>query len=153
MHWGWEAEDNKHKNPTGYVKLFKLYIAPHRMQKNLYPLPPGVTAERCISDFLRLMKEFALKKVQERAAGLAPDQISRSTQWCLTVPAIWEENGKDAMKRCAQLAGMTASAANPAGSAFPVLIVLEPEAASLLCARDRDFQGAMFGIRFALLLL
>lgn len=144
-HWGWEAEDNKHENPAGFTKLFKLCLAPARMRIEPYPSPQGVTQQQSIADFLRLMKEFILDTIQAQTPNMNRDQILQQTKWCLTVPAIWEEYGRDQMRIAAESAGMIASRRHPGGSPIPLLIVLEPEGASMFVARDPDFQRILFG--------
>ncbi|MCO5609637.1 hypothetical protein L7F22_063867 [Adiantum nelumboides] len=60
----------------------------------------------------------------------------RDVQWCLTVPAIWDERAKQVMKVCAEKAGMVKGGSCPIfadASSFPLGIILEPEAASVYC--------------------
>lgn len=61
-------------------------------------------------------------------------------QWCLTVPAIWDEDAKQEMKRIAEIAGLI----GPGASQHPLLIVLEPEAAAVYC--DKHMKAARGGL-------
>lgn len=57
-------------------------------------------------------------------------------QWCLTVPAIWEDSAKQKMKMFAERAGMVQGRYTPRGveaSPHKLIICLEPEAASFYC--------------------
>lgn len=98
-------------------------------------LPPGMAVERAISDFLAKLAQLAVSHVQSKyGAHMAMSDV----QWCLTVPAIWDDSAKQQMIRCAQMAGMVTGAHCPAdmvnsASPHPLRIVLESEAAALFC--------------------
>jgi hypothetical protein len=99
IYWGWEAFDHKNENPEGFGKLFKLSLAPASMQAQpVVVLPTGVSARRCIVDFLRMMKEFILDTLQKHLPEMPRVKILQQIVWCLTVPAIWEERSKNEMK-------------------------------------------------------
>jgi hypothetical protein len=53
--------------------------------------------------------------------------------WLFAVPAMWNDGAKQTMKRCAELAGLVRGKGQTKGSPFPLIIVLEPEAASIYC--------------------
>lgn len=53
-------------------------------------------------------------------------------QWCVTVPSIWGDKAKQQMKSFMESAGLVGGAR---GSPYPVVIVLEPEAAAVYCLR------------------
>ena len=53
-------------------------------------------------------------------------------QWCLSVPAMWDEGAKSAMRTAAEMAGMVQGPhSKGTGSPHDLIIVLEPEAAAL----------------------
>jgi molecular chaperone DnaK (HSP70) len=84
---------------------------------------------KLIAEFLRLVKEVALKDIAETLGGeglLDEAEI----QWCLTVPAVWREDSKQIMCRAAQLAGLIGEGTQEAER---LLLVLEPEAAAVHC--------------------
>jgi hypothetical protein len=66
--------------------------------------------------------------------------LQSDIQWCLTVPAIWDEDAKQEMKRIAEIAGLI----GPGASQHPLLIVLEPEAAAVYC--DKHMKAARGGL-------
>jgi molecular chaperone DnaK (HSP70) len=84
---------------------------------------------RLIAEFLRLVKETALKDISETlgGAGLLDENEIR---WCLTVPAVWREDSKNIMRRAAELAGLIGEGTQEAER---LLLVLEPEAAAVHC--------------------
>lgn len=84
---------------------------------------------RLIAEFLRLVKETALKDISETlgGAGLLDENEIR---WCLTVPAVWREDSKQIMRRAAELAGLIGEGTQEAER---LLLVLEPEAAAVHC--------------------
>ncbi|CAM6069667.1 unnamed protein product [Sphagnum tenellum] len=53
-------------------------------------LPPGLTLNRVISDYLRAMGKFILRHLQE--AHFRSDLSMEDVQWCVTVPSIWSHN-------------------------------------------------------------
>lgn len=66
----------------------------------------------------------------------------KDVQWCLTVPAIWDERAKQLMKTYAEKAGMVKDAkcqTHEDASPYPVDIILEPEAASIFCQQKATF--------------
>lgn len=62
-------------------------------------------------------------------------------QWCITVPAIWDEEAKHEMTICAEIAGLVQGphCKDLTASPHPAIIVLEPDAASLYCQQKSDF--------------
>ena len=75
-----------------------------------------------IKEYLRLFSDDALKYYNQKAnTKYSKDDI----KWVVTVPAIWNEYGKQFMRNCAKKAGMN-----------KVIIALEPEAASLTMFKD-----------------
>src|SRR3954466_3408630 len=83
-------------------------------------------------EYLRRMYRVALEEIQ--GSGYLEDQI----RWCLTIPAIWDDQEKQLMRDAAEEAGLPAVADR-------LLLTIEPEAAALHCeahlARVLDAQG------------
>lgn len=101
-------------------------------------LPHGLTPRRTISDYLRKLSELTLIVLKEKLGNY----ITREDiQWCITVPAIWDEAAKREMKKCAEIAGLVQGPHCKDGEAspHPAIIVLEPEAASFYCQEEADF--------------
>lgn len=80
-----------------------------------------------IADYIRLIKDEALKEIKNSTSGELKDEEIR---WCLTIPAIWKDVDKDLMRRAAQKAGLIGSSDDEAERLF---LVLEPEAAAIFC--------------------
>ena len=121
-------------DPSCFVSRFKLHLASKeelaRSGQRAPPLPPGKTAMDVISDFLRLISTHAMDHVRQQiGAHLTESDV----QWCVTVPAMWTDKGKQSMAEAAQLAGMIKGPLNRSGKGSPheLIIVLEPEAAAL----------------------
>lgn len=100
-------------------------------------LPPGMSVERAISDYLEKLSEFAVAHLQ---ATYGAHMSKREVQWCLTVPAMWDDWAKQRMRLCAQRAGMVTGPdcpreLAPGASPHPLIVVLESEAASVYCSR------------------
>lgn len=82
-----------------------------------------------IAEFLRQVKEVALEDI---AVGLGGEDLLEENKilWCLTIPAVWEEDSKKLMRRAAQMAGLIGEGTEEAERLF---LVLEPEAAAVHC--------------------
>ena len=74
-----------------------------------------------IAEYLRLFSDNILKYVNLKGKSYSKDDI----QWVITVPAIWNDYGKQLMIDCSRKAGMN-----------DISIALEPEAASLTMFND-----------------
>jgi molecular chaperone DnaK (HSP70) len=74
-----------------------------------------------IKEYLRLFSDNILKYVNLKGKSYSKDDI----QWIITVPAIWNDYGKQLMVECSKKAGMN-----------DISIALEPEAASLTMFND-----------------
>ncbi|CAM6123595.1 unnamed protein product [Calypogeia fissa] len=149
--WGWEAlveykilleksgnADNLDGKRFHYITKFKLALAGSKHHDDSpgesYRLPEGFEVERVIADYLHQLSIEAEKDLQKTNPGLL--QISRKDiQWCLTIPAIWNDSAKQQMEICAQKANLISGPSNTsgAGSPHPLVTVLEPEAASAYC--------------------
>lgn len=106
-----------------YISKLKLHLASSSVTK----LPPWLTVEALITDFLREMGALILKTLRDHyGALLTKDMI----QWCITVPSIWDNYAKEMMKTCMTGAGLVNGVD---GSPHPLNVVLEPEAASFHC--------------------
>ena len=116
-----------------FATKFKLYLADlPPCHRNL--IPAGLSVEVLIVDYLRCISGFILSELRLRYGNhFGMDDV----QWCLTVPAIWDEKAKQTMKACAEKAGMVKGPGCDdvfaAASPFPLHIILEPEAASVYC--------------------
>jgi len=74
-----------------------------------------------IKEYLRLFSDNIIKYINLKGKSYTKDDI----QWVITVPAIWNDYGKQLMIECSRKAGM-----------HDISIALEPEAASLTMFND-----------------
>jgi hypothetical protein len=137
--WGWDARyawaQTKNQEPWQYQHRFKLHLAkrdPSVPLTDLPPLPPGKEPLDVIADYLRQISKFAMKTLKEKKLS---DFKMKDVRWCLTIPAQWTQAARAAMIQAAEKAGMIRLPSSPdnGGSEFPLLLVLEPEAASVFC--------------------
>ncbi len=98
--------------------------------QDLPPLPAGKSAIDVISDYLRLLKDYALTKIKFDAVDV--DEV----QFCLTVPAIWDNAAVEDMRTAAIQAGLVRTSDTTTGSPFDLIFVREPEAASVFALEN-----------------
>ena len=91
-----------------------------------------------IKEYLRLFSDNILNYVNLKGKSYSKDDI----QWVITVPAIWNDYGKQLMVECSRKAGM-----------HDISIALEPEAASLTMFNDNIVEKDLKekGIKFMLI--
>ena len=87
-----------------------------------FPSNYKINLRLIIKEYLRLFSDNALKYYNNKGDT---DYSKKDIKWIVTVPAIWNEYGKQFMRQCAKKAGMN-----------KVIIALEPEAASLTMFKD-----------------
>lgn len=110
-----------------FLTRFKLILAMKQDAPPIVkPLPSGLTVDRVITDYLREIGGLVLATLRKTSAGLTKQDI----QWCITVPSIWDNSAKERMRNCMIDAGLVDGVD---GSPHPLMIVLEPEAASYHC--------------------
>jgi len=92
-------------------------------------LPPGLTLNHVISDYLRAMGKFILGHIQK--FHFYSDLSMQDVQWCVTVPSIWSHNPRQQMKSCMVDAGLVVGGSNGINaSTHPVIMLLQTDAAS-----------------------
>ncbi|KAH8948066.1 hypothetical protein BDL97_11G076700 [Sphagnum fallax] len=92
-------------------------------------LPPGLTLNRVISDYLRAMGNFILRHLQE--VHFRSDLSMEDVQWCVTVPSIWSHNPRQQMESSMVDAGLVVGGSiGMNANAHPVIMVLQTDAAS-----------------------
>lgn len=126
-----------------YLTRFKLHLARKDMgTSSAHALPLGLTVELLITDYLREMGALIVTTLQNNyEAQLSTEVI----QWCVTVPSIWDNAAKEVMKNCMRDAGLVFNGVE--GSPHPLIIVLEPEAASFHCHKALSEQTLEVGDR------
>ncbi|KAH7288833.1 hypothetical protein KP509_31G045500 [Ceratopteris richardii] len=131
----WEISAEEIATNIGYyTQNFKLYLAPET--KQTAPLAQyfgDLNPERFAVDYLRSFTDFIIGELR---VGIRNDLSLRDLQWCLTVPAIWDEGAKQKMRKYAEKAGMITGSdcpTNDSASPYPLQIILESEAAAAYC--------------------
>ncbi|KAJ7191515.1 hypothetical protein O6H91_Y179200 [Diphasiastrum complanatum] len=127
------SEMNSLQSTGEYHCNFKLHLA--RLSKISCPevLPDRrLDTKKLIADYLREMSILILKELQNK---FGPHIEKEDIQWCITVPAIWEEDAKRAMTDCSEMAGLVHGILcnDRSCSPHPLKVALEPEAASIYC--------------------
>lgn len=129
----WQSELNQ-GNPSGfgYATRFKMALRadapPSDVPRYLGSLAGAdrQAVRKLIAAYLGNVHRTALKEIEAtgyRGIGFTADDI----RWCITVPAIWRDSEKRAMREAAAAAGL------PTGEER-LLLVSEPEAAAVHCA-------------------
>ncbi|MBL7252716.1 Hsp70 family protein [Paractinoplanes lichenicola] len=119
------SQDRAHDQYT-YVSGFKMALKPDSYQGMS---PPGIGARTIDSPrdayplvvaYLRYMYGIAMDEIGR--SGYLDDQV----RWCITIPAIWDEQEKQLMRDAAEEAGLPKDPDR-------LLLAIEPEVAALHC--------------------
>ncbi|MGW2040615.1 Hsp70 family protein [Streptomyces virginiae] len=127
--WGYAARRAGAAGEPGRLEHgFKMWLSPEGRDVAQGPGAGLVgTPEQAvplIAAYLRRLRGAALDRVV--GGGFMESDI----RWCLTVPAIWEPEQRNLMRDAARLAGF------PADDRDRLILVTEPEAATVYCAQD-----------------
>jgi molecular chaperone DnaK (HSP70) len=128
--WGHHARsDSVLSTAKGvYLSKFKLLLKKDLNDPFLASsVPPPLTVNTIITDYLRRIGELALTVIKNHEGDVSFNRDA--VQWCVTVPSIWDESAKQQMKACMVNAGLVSGD----GGIESVKVVLEPEAASFHC--------------------
>ncbi len=137
--WGYEARKRlaqlRKDKAAGDYNFFQTFKMQLREGKERTANGPVITTNNqqkfavldLIADYLRLLKDLALKEIKAATAGFLRDN---EILWCLTIPAIWTDADKQLMRSAAEKAGLINSSE---AEAERLLLVLEPEAAAIYC--------------------
>ncbi|KAG6554151.1 hypothetical protein Mapa_004067 [Marchantia paleacea] len=127
-----------------FITRFKLGL---HVDGRCVHLPEGLTLKRVITDFLQQMSFQIMKELENRYGRRVNKRLIR---FCLTVPAIWTEEAKQVMKECAEAAGLVqgTSCNDEQASCHELVIVVEPEAASVYCNQTLTVKEFCNGQRF-----
>eukprot|EP00039_Didymoeca_costata_P004697 m.75612 g.75612 ORF g.75612 m.75612 type:complete len:561 (+) comp12511_c0_seq1:217-1899(+) len=132
--FGWTALEKFNKNQDKLARYFKLFLSPTKPTHPPNDFPTGVSPFKVIVTFLEKISQQAIEDIRNTYYGVGDEIVKEEDiQWCITVPAIWNESSKNIMRAAATQAGMIIGEGCPAGrgSPHPLEIVLEPEAASV----------------------
>ena len=126
-----DAIDNKRTNDYIYFNKMKTQLDPEKLENGKsdylieadYPKGYKIELKIVIIEYLKFISYDALKELNRKRTNYKYEK--NEIKWVVTVPAIWDEFGKQFMRECAKEAGME-----------DVSIALEPEAASLTVFDD-----------------
>ncbi|KAI7852215.1 hypothetical protein BDC45DRAFT_513724 [Circinella umbellata] len=128
--WGNAARLERQKAPskTNYLLLqqYKLYLD-DSLNGVFKPIPGGFKPVDVIGDYLR---EFHNNVLTEMKRGFA-QQFEGKYRYCITVPAMWSDKSKQAMRDAAILAGII----NEDDHHDRLMLISEPEAAAIYCEK------------------
>ncbi|OZJ06414.1 hypothetical protein BZG36_00543 [Bifiguratus adelaidae] len=139
--WGHGARRSAFRPNTAdciLLSKFKLYLDENL---RLNPLPSGLNVVEVIADYLRAFHQHVCN---ELAKGFAGNYDPSKFRYCLTVPAMWSDRAKTAMRQAAQLSGMI----SPQDPADRLMLISEPEAAALYCQKKTEHFNLGPGERF-----
>ncbi|KAI9015284.1 hypothetical protein CLU79DRAFT_838164 [Phycomyces nitens] len=138
--WGYDAiNKSKDSNSRGIlVNNFKLLLDPS------YPkhvLPNNLTVLEVITDYLCEFNKYIHTCFKSKLGAIY--DVSKF-RYCLTVPAIWNDQAKSTMREAAILAGIVSRNDHP----DRLVLTSEPEAASLYCEKRSEQYNLIHGQRF-----
>ncbi|KAF7732899.1 Heat shock 70 kDa protein 12A [Apophysomyces ossiformis] len=139
--WGHGARRQAMKpNSVDYLLLskFKLYLDEHLQQESL---PNGLNVIDVIADYLRV---FHAHVCTELLKGFAGNYDQSKFRYCLTVPAMWSDRAKAAMREAAIRANLIQRSDHPER----LMLISEPEAAALYCEKKSEQFNLAHGQRF-----
>ncbi|KAI9015322.1 hypothetical protein CLU79DRAFT_707695 [Phycomyces nitens] len=139
--WGYEAirKANLPHRRGSLLTRFKLLLNPST--RSTIQLPDGLTPLQVIADYLREFHKHAHKEFKD---NLREIYHASKFRYCLTVPAIWDDQAKATMREAAILAGIVDRNDHP----DRLVLTSEPEAASLYCEKKSDQFNLTHGQRF-----
>ncbi|CAO3594369.1 unnamed protein product [Absidia cylindrospora] len=128
--WGQEARklSFKRNNVDHLLSRFKLHLDENL---DLPPLPDGLTALDCITDYLEAFHAHVTGELQR---GFASNYDQSKFRYCLTVPAMWSDKAKATMREAAIRAGIVNRWDHP----DRLMLISEPEAAALYCEKKSE---------------
>ncbi|MFE2169652.1 Hsp70 family protein [Streptomyces sp. NPDC059447] len=136
-HWGYSARRAGAAGEPGRLEHgFKMWLRTEDREPGLSQgnglVGTPEQAVPLIAAYLRRLREAALERIVTGGGFLESD-----IRWCLTVPAIWEPEERNLMREAARQAGF------PAHDRGRLLLVTEPEAATVYCAQDAAGIGGL----------
>ncbi|KAK9459078.1 uncharacterized protein V1516DRAFT_551577 [Lipomyces oligophaga] len=115
------------------AKWFKMRLqsAPYLSEESLDPLPPGKTAVDVVSDYLTCILGSVTNQLKRELGIQLAESLLPNAQYILTVPAIWDDTGKNSTRIAAIRAGIVHDEDDR-----QLNFITEPEAASIFCAKS-----------------
>jgi hypothetical protein len=132
-----QAAANGNVLSSGEMPVVGSYVTPLKQRlsgsdagpSSASDLPPGLTLNHVISDYLRAMGNFILRHLQD--VHFMSNLSMQDVQWCVTVPSIWSHNPRQQMKSCMVDAGLVVGGSNGMNaSTHPVIMLPQIDVAS-----------------------
>ncbi|KAI8875168.1 hypothetical protein K501DRAFT_180167, partial [Backusella circina FSU 941] len=136
--WGYQTTKTDKLRGHKKVYKFKLHL---NNEKDLPELPEGVSPLKAISDYLHLLHAHSMTILNRTGSTIFQEEDVR---YCLTVPAMWTDQAKSAMRQAA-IDAKIISANDPQDR---LVLVGEPEAAALYCEKRIEEYNLKDGDRF-----
>ncbi|KAI8364738.1 uncharacterized protein BYT42DRAFT_590213 [Radiomyces spectabilis] len=120
------------------LSKFKLYLDEHLQHESL---PNGLNVIDVIADYLRVFHNHVCTELLK---GFAGNYDQSKFRYCLTVPAMWSDRAKAAMREAAIRANLIQRSDHPER----LTLISEPEAAALYCEKKSEQFNLVHGQRF-----
>ncbi|CAO3635194.1 unnamed protein product [Mucor fragilis] len=141
LDWGHGARRTAMKPNSSDLLLlskFKLYLDEHLQNETL---PNNLNIIDVIADYLHLFHNHVCSELLK---GFAGNYDQSKFRYCLTVPAMWTDRAKAAMREAAIRAGLVLRSDPPER----LTLISEPEAAALYCEKKSEQFNLSHGQRF-----
>ncbi|KAK3097741.1 hypothetical protein FSP39_012697 [Pinctada imbricata] len=116
--------ENETQKGWRYFKHFKMQLYKNRDVGRRMKLKDDQGGEMDAKDVFAMCIEFLKDSVYKTASSMNPDLQEDDIFWVLTVPAIWDDESRQFMRKAAFMAGI---------SEKQLALALEPEAAAIYC--------------------
>jgi tRNA A-37 threonylcarbamoyl transferase component Bud32 len=152
--WSYRArvdfeKDSKHEG-VYILNIFDPHLAsPDNSSELSSParskIPPGLTVDQVITDYLREMGKLVLRTLQQ---NYGEKLTSSMVQWCVTLPSVWANSAKQRMRSFMIEAGLVESTPDAGMRPYQLVFVPESEATTFHCLRSlSEFQKPSKGDR------
>ncbi|KAI7904945.1 uncharacterized protein BX663DRAFT_501109 [Cokeromyces recurvatus] len=141
LDWGHGARRTAIKPNSSDLLLlskFKLYLDEHLQNETL---PNNLNIIDVIADYLHLFHNHVCAELSK---GFAGNYDQSKFRYCLTVPAMWTDRAKAAMREASIRAGLILRSDPPER----LTLISEPEAAALYCEKKSEQFNLSHGQRF-----
>jgi hypothetical protein len=130
--WGYQLGDEEIKHEWFklgmYPELQISGLAERYPSRTALPLVRGPLCEKLVTDYLRGLKQHAMKYISEK---LGTAFLERSpVEYIITVPAVWSDKAQARTRYCAENAGMA--------TRNRIQIITEPEAAGIYALKNMN---------------
>ncbi|KAK5805635.1 hypothetical protein F5H01DRAFT_283208 [Linnemannia elongata] len=139
--WGWHAKMEALKPSARHYTLLYRYKRHLDENQQSSPLDVDISVLEAISHYLDAFHEYVVGVIMR---GFAKNFQRDHFRYCLTVPAMLSDRGKNVMRQAAVKANLIKDTDHP----DRLMLISEPEAAALYCERRCDQFNPGNGDRF-----